>query len=374
MNIGIFAERIGTQGGGVETYELGLVKGLMDTDNKNQYRIFCSSVEGLSEMLKTHTNFTAKPVNPRSKLIRFSVGLPFEVHNENIDLLHVCMAPSLVSPKKYILTVHDLCTYIHPEYFPAKIRLRANFLLGKGIKNAVKIISVSETTKKDIIKFFKIEPEKISVIYSGVDKCYRPIKEKDKVNAVLKKYGIDDSYILYVGKLQARKNTKRLIDSFQIMKKKMGISQKLLLVGRKMWESQGVTDDIKNLGLQNDVIELGHIDYADLPHIYNGADLFVFPSLFEGFGLPPLEAMACGIPVVTSNVTSLPEVVGNAAITADPYKIEDIAEKCALAINDKTVRESLIEKGLARASLFTWENTARKTLEVYNEVYNSVNK
>lgn len=369
MNIGVFADRIGTQGGGLETYELGLIKGLMEIDNGNSYIIYGSSKQALAENLSNHSKFVFAEVSQKSKMLRLSLTLPYKLTRAPLDVLHICMVPPIFCPKKYIMTIHDLSPFIRPDFFPAMIRLRARALIKRGIMAAEKIIAVSEATKNDITTLFDIDPKKVAVIHLGIDRTFRPITEKKKVAAVLKKYGIDSKYILYVGRIQKRKNVKRLIQAFHILRKKMNIQHKLVLVGKRMWEYNEAFEEIERLNIGDDVIKLGHIAYSDLPYLYNGGEVFVFPSLFEGFGFPPLEAMACGTPVVASNATSIPEVLGDAALMVDPYNVEELADKLFLLLTNQQLRREMTQKGCSKASTFSWAETAKKTLDVYKEVH-----
>jgi len=368
VRIGIFAERIGTRGGGVETYEIELLKWLMRLDTENSYTVYCSSEDALAGLDVDAPNFRARAVSPSSTFLRFMLALPIELLVRGVDLMHTCMVPPLYSPVRYVMTAHDLATFVCPEFFPKPILFRANMLLTRGIKKAERIISVSESTKRDLLRLFGIKPEKVSVIPLGVDPCYRPMSGDREVLAVRRKYGLPEKYILYVGKIQARKNTQNLVRAFHVLKKKMKVEQKLVMVGRVMWKSDETLREIERLGMCKDILLLGHVNDLDLPAIYNGADVFTFPSLYEGFGLPPLEAMACGVPVVTSDRTSIPEVVGDAGIMVDPLDVEAIAEGVLSVIADDSRREQLISKGLERAGGFTWVETAKKTLELYKEV------
>ena len=369
MKIGVFAERIGSAGGGVETYELGLIKGLMNIDRDNHYTIYFSSECFCMENLCNNTNFVFKSVNEKSKVLRFIIGIPYKLLTNKEDIVHVCSIPPLFNPRKYVMTVHDLCSFIHREFFPWQIRQRLNYFLTKGIQNAAKIITVSESTRKDLIELFGIHPSKLSVIHLGLDRQYRPVEDKNAVRLTLDKYGIPPNYILYIGKIQSRKNIIGLLQVFYILKNKYKVPHKLVMVGRSLWNTKREFQEIERLGIKDDVIQTGHVPYSDLPAMYSGADVFVFPSFYEGFGLPPLEAMACGVPVVTSNTTALPEVLGDAALMDFPTNVEGLAQKVFLLLNDEHLRNTMREKGLKRASLFSWEETARKTLDVYKDLY-----
>ena len=367
MRIGIFADRIGSKGGGLETYERELIKGFMEIDSRNEYIIFGCSHKAIEKSLGRHPRFTFMTVSKNSKFLRLSMSLPFKLMKNHLDLVHVCMVPPLFCPKEFIFTVHDLASFIHPEFFPKKILYRANLLLEKGIKQATKIIAVSEATKRDVIRLFGIDPNKIVVIHHGIDSQYKPLEDKKDAAAILKKYGISDKYILYVGRIQARKNISRLIRAFQLLKQKTKLEHKLVLVGKMMWESKEFFKEIDNLNIREDVIMTDHVSYSDLPYFYNNADAFIYASLFEGFGLPPLEAMACGTPAVVSNVTAIPEVVGDAALFVNPYDIFSIAEGMEKLLSSDNLKKELIKKGFQRAKQFSWKETAKKTLSVYEQ-------
>lgn len=367
MRIGILADRIGTGGGGLETYERELIKGIMEIDSRNQYVIFGCSREAIEKNLGSHPRFTFTTVSKNSKFLRLSLSLPYELSKNHLDLVHVCMVPPLFCPKEFIFTVHDLASFIHPEFFPKKILFRANLLLEKGIKRAAKIIAVSEATKRDVIRLFGIDANKIVVIHHGIDSQYKPIEDKKDAMNILKKYGISDKYILYVGRIQARKNISRLIRAFQLLKQKRTLEHKLVLVGKMVWESKDIFKEIDKLDIQEDVILTNHASYSDLPYFYNNADVFIYPSLFEGFGLPPLEAMACGTPVIVSNVTAIPEIVGDAALFVDPYDISSIAEGIDRLVSSDNLKKDLIKKGFQRAKQFSWKETAKNTLSLYEQ-------
>lgn len=367
MRIGIFADRIGSKGGGLETYERELIKGFMEIDGQNQYVIFGCSQKAIEKSLGRHPRFTFMTVSKNSKFLRLSLTLPYELAKNHLDIVHICMVPPVFCPHKYIMTVHDLAPFIHPEFFPKRILLRLNPLLKKGIKNADKIITVSEATKRDVIRLFGIDAHKIIVIPHGIDSHYKPVEDKKSAVTLLKKYGIAGKYILYVGRIQARKNISSLIQAFQLLKKRRKLEHKLVLVGKMMWESKEFYKEIDNLDIREDVILTDHAPYSDLPFFYNNADAFVYPSLFEGFGLPPLEAMACGTPVIVSNMTSIPEVVGDAALFVDPYDISSIAEGMEKLLSSDNLKKDLIKKGFQRAKQFSWKETAKKTLSVYEQ-------
>lgn len=242
----------------------------------------------------------------------------------------------------------------------------------KAMAKADKIITISEKTKEDLIKYTKIPDEKIKTIYLGVDSKFQVLTD-ETIQKLKKEYSLPPNFILYLGSEQSRKNFIFLIKSFYYLKKRYNLKIKLVKVGRPQIDKkqrQKTFELIKKLNLTNDIIFIDYIPEKDLTTLYNAANLFVYPSLYEGFGLPPLEAMACGTPVITSNTSSLPEVVGNAGIMIDPKNIQELTDAMYNVLKNPELEKELSKKGLKRAKMFSWEKTAKETLKVYEEVCN----
>lgn len=269
----------------------------------------------------------------------------------------------LVDLKKTIVTCYDIIPIAYYNTINPVWKLNA-----KGLKKAEKIITISEFSKLDIIKYIKVPEENIEIIPPAVDYNLYYLNRNRKI---LKKYKIeeDERVVLYVGAEDPRKNVHFLINSFSKLKYKLQ-NVKLLKVGlpNDVGVRGKLLKHIESLNLQKDVIFTGYVSESELAKIYNAVDLFVFPSLYEGFGIPPLEAMACGTPVITSNTSSLPEVVGEAAITVDPYDVNKFAEEMYEALTNEGLREDMIKKGLERSKVFSWDNSAKKTLKTYKEL------
>jgi len=269
-----------------------------------------------------------------------------------------------------VVVIHDLTTFLPDTsgFHKKMTKFKERLLLGLSLKNAKKIIAVSENTKKDIIKKFKTEPEKIVVISEAADKRFKVIKE-NKVNKILKKYNIQDDYILFVGTLEPRKNLVKLIKSYYRLVIHYNLNKfKLVLVGKKGWYYQDIFNLVKKFKLEDKIIFTGYLPDEDIPCLCNGAKCFVYVSLYEGFGLPPLEAMACGCPVIASNNSSLPEVAGKAAILVNPQNINEIAAVLHKVLTDDLIREKMRQKGLQRAQEFTWGKTADQILNLLKEI------
>ena len=268
-----------------------------------------------------------------------------------------------------VLTIHDMIPLIHPEFFSLSERLlfRGTHLLASKV--AACIIAISEATKADLIRHIRVPPEKIVVIPLGVDGHFHP-RGREEITQVRRKYGLRDNYLLYVGTNKPHKNLERLVDSIRHMEDPLPSHVKLVIAGP--WDRR--YDAAKKMtsvaGLKDRVQFVGRIDEADLPALYSGAMLFVFPSLREGFGLPVLEAMACGTPVVCSNGSALSEVAGEAALLINPEDTHHLSGAIGRVLRDENLRHELAERGLKRAKLFTWEKTAEKTLSLYHHVLN----
>jgi len=270
----------------------------------------------------------------------------------------------------YIITVHDLIRYFDLKGFVTFIHrpnLRDRFYLNldyKGIKKATRIIAVSQTTKNDLIRYLGIPDERISVVYEGIDhRLFLPVPHRI----------YDTPYILFVGSEHPQKNLTGLVKAFNQLKGEPRFKElKLVKVGKAGGQEadfRGQTMEVVSaLGLVGEVIFTDFVSEADLPAYYSGAEVFVLPSLYEGFGFPVLEAMACGCPVVTSNTSSLPEVVGEAGIMVNPDDTDSLAEAMRQVLTDSKLRKEMVRKGLEQANKFSWEKVARETLEVYNQV------
>ncbi len=267
-----------------------------------------------------------------------------------------------------VLTVHDLIALDYPEFCHTKNRTYFKFYLPLSIKKATKIIAVSNTIKKDIIKHFNIPDNKIEVIYHGISKRFKKVTESKVLNKVQEKYRLPEKFILFVGNIEPKKNLVRLLMAYNQLKKNNNIEHKLVIIGKKAWKYKSVFKTLKVLKLDNDTFFPGYIPENDLPVFYSLADLFVFPSLYEGFGSPPLEAMACETAVLVSNTGALPEITGGKCLQVDPYSVDDLANGMNLLIHDVKLRQETIEKGKKWVNQFTWEKTTKSTIKIYNEL------
>jgi glycosyltransferase involved in cell wall biosynthesis len=360
-----------TGGGGGHVSQL--INGLAEIDRTNEYILFLNkSIE--NQIRLDNQRFHKVIVNvPRYRILPWS-QLYFifsrAIRLYKIDLLHspASLSPLILSNSiKTVITVHDLAIKLFPETCSKLELLWCNIGWPRCFKKVKHIVTVSENTKRDIIKFYGLPEDKITVIYPYVPFKLPEISEEALV-AFRARYGLPERYILQVGLPYKRKNLALLLEAFQILKKRKGVSHKLVLVGPKGREVENIFTTISKLNIFKEVILTGFVPDTDLLLFYQAADVFVFPSLYEGFGYPPLEAMVCGTPVVVSGTSSLPEVVGDAGLFVDPLNPEDIAEKIFQVISSSDLHKRLREAGLKRVGYFSKEKMINSYLEVYKKV------
>lgn len=375
MRIGLDARLAFYDKTGIGQYTRALLAYLpgVSTD-QDHYFLFCDRQPVVNPW--SDPRLSIVPIPRKQRILWTNFSLPPHLKTKQIDLYHgVCnfeLPIRKVCP--YVVTIHDLIPLFFPKLVPKKHLILFRVLMGWVVRIADKIITDSNSSKKDILDRFEIPEEKIQVIYLAHHAAYHPISDRNKIKSILEKYHLNGKYLLFTGVLEPKKNLLRLIEAFHLLKTQINPDKdlKLVLVGGKGWgyvkTGENLSRLIEKRQLKGEVFFTGYVSEEDLPYLYNGAELFVFPSLYEGFGLPVLEAMACGTPVVTSKVSSLPEIVGEAGKLVDPYDPWNIAEGISEVLTNQTLRQSMIEKGLQRASLFSWQQTAAETLAVYRSV------
>jgi len=273
----------------------------------------------------------------------------------------------LLHPRKTVVTVHDLGYFVYPEAHTrlSRIYLRASTWF--SVRAAKRVLAISQATKRDLMKYYGVPAGKIRVVYHGCDPVFRPVRDEKALADVASRYGVSRPYCLHVGTLQPRKNLGVLVEAWRLLRERMGRPPALLLAGKRGWLYESLFEQVKRAGLDDLVKFTDYVDREDLPALYSGALALTFPSLYEGFGLPPLEAMSCGTPVICSNATSLPEVVGDAGILLDPTGVEAWADAVQRIAGNADEREQLSQRGLAQAGQFTWERCARETWDVLSK-------
>jgi glycosyltransferase involved in cell wall biosynthesis len=360
---------VGTGLGGNESYATNLIEALAEIDEVNRYTLYVTRREAVERFSNRWPNFSVQSTLPHTPLIRIPLTLSVELRRNPVDVLHVQFTSPPFSPCPVVVSIHDLSFEHLPQTFKWRSRKQLRITVRRSAREASQVIALSEYARADIITNYKIDPAKVSAIPLAAPAHFRPVKDDEELQRVRQTYGIESDYILSVGAIQPRKNLSRLITAYSRLRRDKPEVKlpKLVLVGKCAWLYDETLRTIKELQVSDCVILTGYVPEADLPALYSGAVCFVYPSYFEGFGLPPLEAMQCGAPVIAGNKTSLPEVVGDAGVLVDPYDVAALAAAIENVISDSDLRAQLSVKGLERAKLFDWRETARQTLAIYQK-------
>jgi len=376
MKIGIDAHAAERDGSGNCTYIRNYLKALKEIDQDNEYILYATDKKHpFYENFTSNKKFKIKQLPIKNPLIRIPVFLAKETYLDSLDILHVQYISPPFFKGKLVVTIHDLCFLHFPETFSKFEAWRLKTLIPLTARKSSKIITGSHYSKSDIIRTYRVDPEKIEVIPYGVSSNFKPEKNPIRIRQILDKYNISRPYILSVGRLNPRKNLVSLARAYSILKERESIPHKLVIVGKKDYDTKEIIQSIEEMEHANNVIITGFVPDDDLPYLYYGAEVFVYPSLFEGVGLPVLEAMKSGVPVVASNTSSLIEIVGDAGIIINPLSSEEMAQAISRLIKSQNLRRHYREKGLQRAEIYSWKVTAQKTLTVYEETYrNNQNK
>lgn len=364
---------------GVSEYTFNLLNSLLAIDTKNEYILFYNSGKDISQRMPKFDYQNAKIIHRRYPNKIFNYLMQKCLGQPKIDQLlgvDIFFAPhinffSLSANCKKIITAHDV-SFLKFRYFFSLRKNIWHYILNvkKIFKKFDQIIAISENTKNDLVEICDINPEEIKVIYSGVSDKYRLITDKDILNKTKIKYNLPDKFLLYLGNLEPRKNVDSLITAFDNLKNDGELKDyKLVMAGANGWKTDKIQKTWQAARFKDDIVFLGYIDNDDKPALYNLAAIFLYPTFYEGFGFPVLEAMACGTPVITSSVSSLPEIAGQAAVLIDPYKISDLEKSITLLTSNIELRNFYIKIGLIQAAKFSWQNTAKKYLNSFSSFY-----
>ncbi len=366
MRIGIDARILGYRPGGIAQYVSHLLAALSGIDPTTDYRVLHSRRERSRRRFGPNFHPVTLWTPPHHRLERWALGA--EIARLRLDLLH---SPDFIPPafgaRRFVVTVHDLNFIYYPQFLTAESRRYYAGQIEWAVRKANHILADSEATRSDLVRLLDVPPDKVTTVHLAADPAFRPLPPS-AVRTTLSRYGLEPGYLLFVGTLEPRKNLPGLFAAYRRLREGGATDAPLVVVGGKGWLYEEVFSAVERLSLTEHVRFLHGVPGADLPALYNGAVLLTLPSFYEGFGLPALEAMACGTPVVVSDRGSLPEVVGDAGVLVDPEDPDRIAEGLAAVLGDPTLRERLAARGKARAADFTWEKTARKTLEIYRQV------
>jgi glycosyltransferase involved in cell wall biosynthesis len=367
MYIGIDSHSAEHEGEGNSTYSRNLISALFATEGPEAFALFAADPDyPFYRSLPTRRGSGVFRVPQGRGLSRLGWTLARAAVRQRVDCLHAQYWAPLAYGGPLVVTVHDLAFLHLPETFPAALRLALRVLVPRSIAKASRVITVSQFSRGDIVTSYGVRPEKVSVIPGAAGASFRPL-DSARTADVLARYGLQPGFLFSLGRLNRRKNLERILLAY-IRLRTSGVSDTPLVIGGK--QDYGGEEVRRRIGLSeagSSVRWIGLIPDEDLPAFYNAAACFVYPSLFEGFGLPALEAMACGTPVVTSDRAALPELVGDAALVVDPESVEALAEAMRRVLTDAPLAADLRRRGLERNQRFTWRETARRTLDVYRE-------
>jgi glycosyltransferase involved in cell wall biosynthesis len=367
VRIGIDARKL--HDFGIGTYIRNLLRQLSRIDSTTEF-VVVARPEDVSTLSALGQNFRMVSDPSGNYSIAEQWRIPLALAREGVTLFH---APHYVLPPlvrcKSVVTIHDCIHLMFPQYLPNRMALAyARASIGLAAKRANRVMTVSESSKRDILRFVDAAPEKIDVIYNAYDERFGVEPDEESVVRVRERYQLHDEFVLYAGNVKPHKNLERLLEAFYLVRQSGMDHLKLVMIGDDISKYSALRRAVHQYQLHKYVRFLGYMPEETLAVLYRLAGVFVFPSLYEGFGLPPLEAMASGTPVVTSNVSSLPEVAGDAAVLVDPYEPQAIANGIMSVLTDEQLRADLRRKGLARAKQFSWEQSVRRIHDIYREV------
>ena len=367
MRIGIDARKL--HDFGIGTYIRNLLRQLARLDRQTEFVLLCRR-DDQAALASLGENFRAVVETAGHYSVAEQLKIPLALRREGVTLFHAphYVLPPLVSCRS-VVTIHDCIHLMFPQYLPNRIALayaRASIVLAS--RRATRVLTVSESSKRDILRFVDMRPEKIDVIYNAYDECFAVEPREEDVVRVRERYQLHDEFVLYAGNVKPHKNLERLIQAFDLVRRRGLDHLKLVLIGDEISRYAALRRAVHQHQLHQFVRFLGYLPEETLAVMYRLAGVFVFPSLYEGFGLPPLEAMASGTPVVTSNVSSLPEVVGDAAVLVDPYDPHAIADGIYQVLTDQQLRRDLCRKGVARARQFSWAESVQRVRDIYRQV------
>ena len=369
MRIGIDARKL--HDFGIGTYIRNLLRQLARLDRDTEFVVLCRT-EDRQALAALGENFRPVTESAANYSVSEQIRVPLALKREGVTLFH---APHYVLPPlvrcRSVVTIHDCIHLMFPQYLPNRAALAyARASIGYAARRATRIMTVSESSKRDILRFVDTQPEKIDVIYNAYDERFTVEPGEDEVVRVRERFQLHDEFVLYAGNVKPHKNVERLIQAFDLVRRQGLDRLKLVIIGDELSKYTALRRAVHRHQLHKYVRFLGFVPESTLAVMYRLAGVFVFPSLYEGFGLPPLEAMASGTPVVTSNVSSLPEVAGDAALLVDPHDATAIAAGISRILNDEQLRRELRRKGIERARQFSWEASVARVRQIYGEAAN----
>jgi glycosyltransferase involved in cell wall biosynthesis len=367
LHIAIDAHSVGAELGGNESYATNLIEALAQIDQTNLYTLFVTKAVAIERFADRWPNFQVKLTLPHTPLVRIPLTLSRELRRHPVDLLHVQYTAPPFAPCPIVTTIHDLAFEHLPETFNRRSWMQMRLTVRRTARRAAHIITVSEYSRDDISRTYGIAPSRITVTPEAAAPNFFPVTDETELKRIRQNYGIEKNYILSLSSIQPRKNLVRLIEAYSCLRgvRSEGKLPQLVLAGKRGWLEHETFRAAEQSALEKEILFTGYVPERDLAALYSGAICFVYPSYFEGFGLPVIEAMQCGVPVLAGNRTSLPEVLGDAGVLFDPFDTQALVKSLTQVLDDSEYRAGLSAKGLERARNFNWKNTAHLTLGVY---------
>ena len=373
MRVGISLLTAGSQRTGVENVAFNLVRQLSKMGGKDEYVVYANmrNLPWLSEIPSSVQMIDVRLSSGRVRWLWEHIFFLTSRRTQGLDVVHFPIGGGVVGYRgKFVLTIHDLNHYLNKNLTRLRRHLLWRVWYKANVNRAAQIITVSEHVKREILQEFPVRPESVRVVPNGLDRRFKPAVTSHAFRA---KYLLPERYVLFVGATAANKNIKRAIDAMNLVRDRNGLDHQFIIAGTPGEDDAMLKNYVNSQNLKDAVKFIGYVDDNDLPDLYANAELFLFPSIMEGFGIPPLEAMRCGIPVVAAHSSCMPEVLGDAAIWVNPLSIESIAEGILIALSDEDVRMNAIAKGLSRANQFSWDKMALETADVYRDALDITN-
>lgn len=369
MKIGIDARAVSHRYTGVANHILNVLTILGEIDLENEYFLYSNRDFSMPVESDRWHKCVGQGMTTCNGTLWVTVSLHRILERDNIDVL---WCPMQVTPLRKtcrtVITIYDFVWHFFPETMSGSNLLISRLLIPRSIRRADRIACISKATANDLATLFSADAFKAEVVPLAADN-YRPLEKETGTAYVAQKYGLQNKYILNIGTIEPRKNVTKLLKAFRLLRSHHTTDYCLLIAGGSGWRNSSVYSTYRECGFTDDEVKfLGYVPDEDMPYLYAGAELFVFPSLYEGFGLPPLEAMACGCPVITSNVSSLPEVVGDAGLMVAPKDTEELAEAMTRVLNDEGLRRQMSLRGLEQSRQFSWEKAACQMLDIFRNV------
>lgn len=371
MHIAIDAHSVGSGLGGNETYATNLIEALGEIDSVNRYTLYVTKSAAIERFANRWPNVELRQTLPHTPLVRIPVTLSVELRRRPVDILHVQYTSPPFTPCPVVNTIHDLSFEHLPETFKGRSWRQMRLTIRRSAQAASQIITDSNFSRDDILKTYQLDPERVTATPLAASANFKPVEDFNEIERVRQRYGIAGDYILTVGSIQPRKNLPRLIRAFATLCRESAIRPvpTLVIVGKRGWLYEETLEAAENSRVKEQILFTDYVPESDLPALYTGATCFVYPSIFEGFGIPPLEAMRCGTPTITGDRTCFPEIIGDGGLMVDPFDERAILDAILKIFSDSNLRAELRERGIKRASFFDWKETARQTLKVYEKVY-----